>query len=529
MSEVTTARHTRLRSAVRTDPGRIRANNEDLPIVDRDRGVYGVIDGVGGHAAGEVAASIARDVILQRLARPLGTPAERVREAIAIANNEIFRRAEDSIDLRGMTCVVTLAIVSEDRLTIGHVGDSRLYKVTAQGIEKLTHDHSPVGEREDAREISEADAMRHPRRNEVFRDVGSAYRDKDEEEFVEIVETRFEDDCAILLCTDGLSDMLPSTAIERIVRQHAGDADQIADALLQAANDAGGKDNVTVVYVEGPGFARAVAGAPSPAAARSPAAGAARWIVGSRTTWFAVGALAGVLAVLLLLWRMGPAPVVGARTLVVGDGAAPETYPRIADAMNAARPGDTVRVEPGVYREQVTIRDGVDLIARVPGSVTLGRDGETSGEWVSVAAAGSRGSRISGLRIESTRDAPVDVGVRVSGQATTVDLLDVSGPMHTGIELLAPAAVTIQGSFLSVHGTALTMAEGSQATVSNTVFFRSGPPAPPISVSGSARPSLSRNVFAGFGSDVIKGLSADERRQVLGGNFMVAAEPWLVR
>ena len=197
--------------------------------------------------------------------------------------------------------------------------------------------------------------------------------------------------------------------------------------------------------------------------------------------------------------------------------------------MNAARPGDTVRVEPGVYREQVTVRDGVDLIARVPGSVTLGRDGETSGEWVSVAAAGSRGSRISGIRIESTRDAPVDVGVRVSGPGTTVDLLDVTGPMHSGIELLAPAAVTIQGSFLSVHGTALTMAEGSQATVSNTVFFRSGPPAPPISVSGSARPSLSRNVFAGFGTEVIKGLSADERRQLLGGNFMVAAEPWFVR
>src|SRR3954463_3164273 len=91
-----------LDSAVRSDPGRARANNEDLPLVDSLRGVYGVIDGVGGHAAGEVAAGIARDVILQRLARPLGTPAERVREAIAIANNEIFRRADESPDLHGM-------------------------------------------------------------------------------------------------------------------------------------------------------------------------------------------------------------------------------------------------------------------------------------------------------------------------------------------------------------------------------------------------------------------------------------------
>ena len=80
--------------------------------MDAARGVYGVIDGVGGSAAGEVAAAIARDVILHRLSRPLGTPGERVREAIAIANNEIFKRSERAAELRGMTCVVTLAIVT---------------------------------------------------------------------------------------------------------------------------------------------------------------------------------------------------------------------------------------------------------------------------------------------------------------------------------------------------------------------------------------------------------------------------------
>ena len=113
MSDVSTMSSLALRSAYRTDPGRLRTNNEDLPLFDPDRGVYGVIDGVGGHVAGELAAAIARDVITQRLARPLGTPAERVREAIAIANNEIFKRAERRGDLRGMTCVVTLAIVSD--------------------------------------------------------------------------------------------------------------------------------------------------------------------------------------------------------------------------------------------------------------------------------------------------------------------------------------------------------------------------------------------------------------------------------
>src|SRR5262249_14161734 len=193
--------------------GRVRTNNEDLALVDRDRGVYGVIDGVGGHVAGELAAAIAGDVITQRLSRPLGTPPERVREAIAIANNEIFKRAESSPDLHGMTCVVTLALVSDSGIPVGHVGDSRLYKLDAGGIRKITHDHSPVGEREDAGEIGEQDAMRHPRRHEVFRDVGSAHRDKDEEDYVEVIEEPLDRESAFLVCSDGLTDMVPSTVI----------------------------------------------------------------------------------------------------------------------------------------------------------------------------------------------------------------------------------------------------------------------------------------------------------------------------
>ena len=133
MSESVASAHGRLESAALSDPGRVRTNNEDVPLLDPERGVYGVIDGVGGQAAGELAAAIASDVIMQRLARPLGAPAERVREAIAIANNEIFRRASTSDDLTGMTCVVTLAIVADGRLTIGHVGDSRCYKISPDG------------------------------------------------------------------------------------------------------------------------------------------------------------------------------------------------------------------------------------------------------------------------------------------------------------------------------------------------------------------------------------------------------------
>lgn len=115
-----------------------------------------------------------------------------------------------------MACVLTLAVLEGRQLTIGHVGDSRLYKLTPQGIAKLTHDHSPVGEREDARELTETQAMQHVRRNEVYRDVGSEWREPDAANFIEIVFTDLAEDSAILLCSDGLSDMVTSLEINRL-------------------------------------------------------------------------------------------------------------------------------------------------------------------------------------------------------------------------------------------------------------------------------------------------------------------------
>jgi serine/threonine protein phosphatase PrpC len=154
-----------------------------------------------------------------------------------------------------MACVLTLAVVSDDALIIGHVGDSRLYKLAAGGISKLTHDHSPIGDREDRGELSEIEAMRHPRRNEVFRDVGGQPREAADEDFIELIRTTLEPDAAVLLCSDGLSDMVTSVEIQRIVRNEASDPAGVVAALIDAANAAGGKDNITVVYVQGPDYA----------------------------------------------------------------------------------------------------------------------------------------------------------------------------------------------------------------------------------------------------------------------------------
>ena len=174
-----------LAAAGGTNPGRQREQNEDRYHLDAAAGIFLVVDGVGGEAAGEVAAQIAVQTILNRLARQDGLAEVRIREAITLANRDILRQACERPERAGMACVLTLGVLEGRQLTIGHVGDSRLYKLTPQGIAKLTHDHSPIGEREDSREISETEAMQHARRNEVYRDVGSVPREPDDPGFVE--------------------------------------------------------------------------------------------------------------------------------------------------------------------------------------------------------------------------------------------------------------------------------------------------------------------------------------------------------
>jgi PPM family protein phosphatase len=244
----------KLRCGVSTDPGRVRTHNEDRCYVDDENGIFLVVDGVGGHAAGEKAAETAVETIRACLAEPGGAAVERVRASIGAANNTIYQLAGENPEWRGMACVLTLALVEEDRITIGHVGDSRLYLVWNGTIRKLTSDHSPVGEREDRAELTEEEAMLHPRRHEVFRDVGSLARKPDDGDFIEIRECQFKPDAAILLCSDGLTDRLPSSEISEILERYDGDPERVARELVDAANEAGGQDNITAVFVAGSEF-----------------------------------------------------------------------------------------------------------------------------------------------------------------------------------------------------------------------------------------------------------------------------------
>jgi serine/threonine protein phosphatase PrpC len=241
-------------SGAASDTGLLRGHNEDRFWMDAAGGVFLVVDGMGGQAAGELAAQTAVDAVRESMAHSAAPPEQRVRQAIACANNRIFELAEQRTELRGMACVLTLALVEEGRITIGHVGDSRLYLIWKGAIRKLTSDHSPVGESEDAGELSEEEAMQHPRRNEVFRDVGSRRRAAGDEGFIEIRTCRFHPDAAILLCSDGLTDLLTASEVRAIVERYDGDAARVAGELVEAANIAGGRDNITALFVAGAEF-----------------------------------------------------------------------------------------------------------------------------------------------------------------------------------------------------------------------------------------------------------------------------------
>ncbi len=501
------ARTVRLTAAAASDRGRVRTGNEDRHYLDVDRGVFLVVDGVGGHAAGEVAAAIAVDVITQRLERPIGTPAQRVREAIALANNEILRQAERSAAHAGMTCVLTLALLTEDQLTIGHVGDSRLYKLTRDGLRKLTHDHSPIGEREDAQEISEADAMKHPRRSEVFRDVGSAFHEPDDPDFIELVEATLEPDAALLLCSDGLSDMVPSAVILRTVRGQAGAPDRVAQALIDAANTAGGKDNITVVYVEGAEFAAATA-----SIATSEHRSARDSVRRTRLTWLAAGLLVGLLGGLALSeWLPYDTYLTSRRPRTLSVGPAPPKppgeggpaaggYATISAAIAAARPGDLVQLEPGEYAERVVLTDGVDLAAREPGTATVVAPSGDLG-LATITVTGRIGSRISGLRLLGRPAAPLSVAIHLSGNDVTVEDVTIEGDVGVAVEVASRGTIAVHSSrFLDVPGVAIRVGPGAQPSIRHNVFTRKAASSTDaaIEVADTAAPRLIANTFIGY-------------------------------
>ena len=504
-----------LNAAGTSHSGLQRDNNEDRFYVDASRGIFCVIDGVGGHAAGEKAAETALGTLRARLERDTGVLEDRIREAITTANNEILRQASKTPSWKGMACVLTVAVVENGHVVYGHVGDTRLYKLRHGHIEKLTRDHSPVGEREDARELSELDAMRHPRRNEVYRDVGSEPHQPYDKDFIDIDRVSFESDAALLLCSDGLTDCVTSGTINAIVEDHAGRPEVIVNALVDAANGAGGKDNVTAVYVEG---ARFVEGEDTRAlrSRRSdreePAFRVEPHEIAPRTesrwrSWALVCLLFVVIATAAYSmrdrWVLDISQTFGrfaSRTHVV------DASSTIGEALASARSGDEVIVEPGEYRERVVLKSDVRLRSRVPRAATIRLPAGAAESDAAVTASDVTGAELRGFKIAGDAATPLGKGVLLLNADVTVADVEITGALMAAIEF-GGGKGSLEGSLIRDNpGAGLVVRNGASPRIAHSAFQHNGTAAKALGlifVEPKSQPEFNRNVFDGISAQAL--------------------------
>lgn len=239
--------------AAGSDVGKQRENNEDTFVFDAEHGFFMVVDGMGGHEKGEVAARIAAEIIQTGIRKIENSPEIRLRDSIVLANNTIYQRALD--ESSNMGCVLTALLIENKQAVCGHIGDTRLYKIRHGEILKLTEDHSIIGTLEAEGSLSEKRLLDHPRRNEVTRCVGIEEKSFEDENFADIFQADFESDAAFLMCSDGLSDLLTTAQILEIIENNADDPHRIVENSIDKANDFGGKDNITVIFIAGKNFA----------------------------------------------------------------------------------------------------------------------------------------------------------------------------------------------------------------------------------------------------------------------------------
>ena len=243
-----------------SDVGRKRKGNEDALILNEHQKLYVVADGMGGHAAGEVASRVAVDAIAefveltggnQEITWPFGLDdsisyeGNRLKTAVRHANSRVLEATRESAEYEGMATTVAAVLVDGDVANLAHVGDSRIYVWSAGEITLLTRDHSWVNEQIENGAISPEQARSHPLRNVVTRALGGR-----SDLVVDIQSRRMAEGDMLLLCSDGLTTMVPDDEIARVLGESGGDVADAVQALVGLANERGGEDNITVVLLK---------------------------------------------------------------------------------------------------------------------------------------------------------------------------------------------------------------------------------------------------------------------------------------
>src|SRR5437762_8289510 len=243
-------------------PGMVRPHNEDAIFADSDYGLVILAGGMGGYNAGEVASGIAVNVVSGGLRPELESGRDRskvdvqsglthaallLQQQIAAANKGIYETAQARPECAGMGTTIVAAVFYGNRVSIGHIGDSRCYRLRADRFEQLTHDHSLLQEQIDSGMLTQEQAKYSLNKNLVTRALGiEAVVPAD------ISEYRVEAEDIYLLCSDGLTDMVDAEALQEIIATRRSDLAEAAAELIDVANQNGGRDNISVVLVRVP-------------------------------------------------------------------------------------------------------------------------------------------------------------------------------------------------------------------------------------------------------------------------------------
>lgn len=238
---------------VSTDKGKVRKNNQDSYFVSEDTELplFIVADGMGGHKAGEVASNMAVEIVKdffiekkEELKKNKVDILKFIRSAVEKANTIIYKKSIENDEFHGMGTTITMAYIFENKLYIGHVGDSRAYLLRNNKFIQITEDHSLVAEMVKKGSISEEEAECHPQRNIITRAIGT-----DDEVITDIIVEDIYKDDILLLCTDGLTNMMNDDEIKEILINKI-DLQKNCNSLVKKANRLGGIDNVTVIAIK---------------------------------------------------------------------------------------------------------------------------------------------------------------------------------------------------------------------------------------------------------------------------------------
>lgn len=234
-----------------TDVGRNREHNEDAIAWDMKSGLALLADGMGGHNAGEVASALAVDSVKTSLASIVSPEivasgivnfGDALRDAVDFANQEIHEQSQERPECAGMGTTMAVALFVNHQIILAHVGDSRIYRFRGNALEQITSDHSLVQEMIDNGYLSEEEAQLSTSRNLITRALGIG-----EQVDIDICEDSTEIGDIYLLCSDGLSDMVPDVEIMQVLLHNTDDVETAAQILVDLANEKGGADNISVI------------------------------------------------------------------------------------------------------------------------------------------------------------------------------------------------------------------------------------------------------------------------------------------